>query len=104
MLEPHMQIAIRPLRLDERVAWEPLWKRYPDFYRITVPQETYDATWARLHDPNEPMWLLGGYVDGKLLGIVHYTITAPAGRSATTAICRICSWPRARASSGWAAR
>src|SRR5262252_7639346 len=66
------QIAIRPLRLDERVAWEPLWKGYLDFYRITAPQETYDATWARLHDPNEPMWLLGGYVDGKLLGIVHY--------------------------------
>src|SRR5215510_9117517 len=66
------QIAIRPLRLDERVAWEPLWKGYLDFYRTTAPQETYDATWARLHDPNEPMWLLGGYVDGKLLGIVHY--------------------------------
>jgi hypothetical protein len=58
------QIAIRPLRLDERVAWEPLWKGYLDFYRITAPQETYDTTWARLHDPNEPMWLLGGYVDG----------------------------------------
>src|SRR4029077_9969071 len=41
------QIAIRPLRLDERAAWEPLWKGYLDFYRITVPQETYDATWAR---------------------------------------------------------
>ena len=66
------QIAIRPLRLDERAAWEPLWKGYLDFYRITAPQETYDATWARLHDPNEPMWLFGGYVDGKLLGIVHY--------------------------------
>src|SRR5262249_33701609 len=37
------QIAIRPLRLDERVAWEPLWKGYLDFYRITAPQETYDA-------------------------------------------------------------
>ena len=46
------QIAIRPLRLDERAAWEPLWKGYLDFYRITAPQETYDATWARLHDPN----------------------------------------------------
>src|SRR5215470_20413657 len=66
------QIAIRPLRLDERAAWEPLWKGYLDFYRLTVPQETYDTTWARLHDPNEPMWLRGGYIDGKLLGIVHY--------------------------------
>ena len=66
------QIAIRPLRLDERAAWEPLWKGYLDFYRMTAPQETYDTTWARLLDPNEPMWLLGGYIDGKLLGIVHY--------------------------------
>ena len=66
------QIAIRPLRLDERVAWEPLWKGYLDFYKASVPKEVYDTTWARLHDPNEPMWLLGAYVDGKLLGIVHY--------------------------------
>ena len=35
-------------------------------------KQTYDATWARLHDPAEPMWLLGATVDGKLLGIVHY--------------------------------
>ena len=29
-------------------------------------------TWARLHDPAEPMGVLGAYVDGKLRGIVHY--------------------------------
>ena len=65
-------IAIRPLRLDERADWEPLWKGYLDFYKTSVPQQTYDTTWARLHDPDEPMWLLGATVDGKLLGIVHY--------------------------------
>ena len=65
-------IAIRPLRLDERADWEPLWKGYLDFYKTSVPQQTYDTTWARLHDPDEPMWLLGGSIDGKLLGIVHY--------------------------------
>ena len=37
-----------------------------------MPKETYDTTWARLHDPDEPMWLLGADVDGKMLGIVHY--------------------------------
>ena len=57
---------------DERAAWEPLWKGYLDFYKTSVPRQAYDATWARLHDPEEPMWLLGAYVDGKLLGIVHY--------------------------------
>lgn len=66
------EIAIRPLRPDERAAWQPLWKGYLDFYNVTVPQETYDTTWKRLLDPNEPMWLLGATVDGKLLGIVHY--------------------------------
>jgi GNAT superfamily N-acetyltransferase len=65
-------VAIRPLRPDERADWEPLWKGYLDFYKTSVPQQTYDTTWARLHDPNEPMWLLGATVDGKLLGIVHY--------------------------------
>lgn len=65
-------IVIRPLRPDERADWEPLWKGYLDFYKATLPKEVYDATWARLHDPTEPMWLLGATVDGKLLGIVHY--------------------------------
>lgn len=63
---------VRRLRPDERAAWQPLWKGYLDFYRTSVKPEVYDATWARLLDPNEPMWLLGGYVDGTLLGIVHY--------------------------------
>jgi GNAT superfamily N-acetyltransferase len=66
------QIEIRPLRLNERADWEPLWKGYLDFYNTSVSKETYDTTWERLHDPNEPMWLLGATVDGKLLGIVHY--------------------------------
>jgi GNAT superfamily N-acetyltransferase len=65
-------IVIRPVGANERAAWEPLWKGYLDFYRASVPKEVYDATWARLHDPREPMHLLGGYVDEKLLGIVHY--------------------------------
>ena len=64
--------VIRPLRLDERADWEPLWKGYLDFYETSVPRETYDTTWARLHDPNEPMELLGAEVEGKILGIVHY--------------------------------
>jgi len=65
-------VVIRPVGADERAAWEPLWKGYLDFYKTTVPKEVYDTTWARLHDPSEPMGLLGAYVDGKLLGIVHY--------------------------------
>ena len=65
-------IVIRPLGPDERAAWEPLWKGYLTFYKATLPPEQNDITWARLHDPAEPMHLIGAYVDGKLQGIVHY--------------------------------
>jgi GNAT superfamily N-acetyltransferase len=30
------------------------------------------VTWARLHDPAEPMEALGAYMDGRLRGIAHY--------------------------------
>jgi len=65
-------VVIRPLRLDERADWEPLWKGYLDFYKTSLPKETYDTTWVRLHDPAEPMELLGAYLGGRLRGIVHY--------------------------------
>jgi len=65
-------IVIRQLRPRERADWEPLWRDYLEFYQTSVPNEVYDTTWARLHDPAEPMWLLGATVDGKLRGIVHY--------------------------------
>jgi GNAT superfamily N-acetyltransferase len=66
------RIEIRAVGLSERAAWEPLWQGYLTFYQATLPPEQNDLTWARLHDPAEPMHLLGAYVDGKLEGIVHY--------------------------------
>ena len=65
-------VVIRPVGAAERADWEPLWKGYLDFYRSSVSKETYDATWARLQDPQEPMFVFGAYVEGRLLGIVHY--------------------------------
>jgi len=66
------QVVIRPVREDERAAWEPLWAGYLTFYKATIPVATTDVTWKRFHDEAEPMYLLGAYVDGKLTGIVHY--------------------------------
>jgi GNAT superfamily N-acetyltransferase len=65
-------IVIRSIRVDERADWEPLWKGYQAFYQVAIPDETTTVTWARLHDPAEPMDVLGAYVDGRLCGIVHY--------------------------------
>lgn len=65
-------IEIRPVRPDERDAWEPLWSGYLTFYKTAVASEVTDTTWQRLHDPTEPMHVLGAYIDGRLIGIVHY--------------------------------
>ena len=66
------KVVVRPVGRDERAAWEPLWNGYLKFYKATLPPENSDIAWTRLHDPGEPMHLLGAYVDGKLMGIVHY--------------------------------
>jgi GNAT superfamily N-acetyltransferase len=65
-------VKIGAVLADKRAEWEPLWKGYLDFYRTTVSQETCDTTWSRLQDPNESMFVLGAYVDSRLMGIVHY--------------------------------
>jgi GNAT superfamily N-acetyltransferase len=65
-------IQIRPVGADERAAWEPLWAGYLAFYKATLAPGASDVAWARFHDPDEPMFLLGAYVDGKLTGIVQY--------------------------------
>lgn len=65
-------VVIRPVGAHERAAWEPLWNGYLAFYEATLADGATDVAWARFHDPREPMHLLGGYVDGKLAGIVQY--------------------------------
>lgn len=66
------RVVIRPVGADERDAWEPLWNGYLTFYEATLKPGVTDTTWSRLQDPAEPMYLLGAYLDGRLVGIVHY--------------------------------
>ena len=65
-------IAIRPIGEDEREAWNPLWAGYLAFYKTTLTRDISDLAWTRFHDPDEPIFALGGYIDGELLGIAHY--------------------------------
>ena len=65
-------VEIKPIGPNERAAWEPLWQGYLRFYESSQAPEATDVLWQRLHDPKEPMHLLGAWRDGKLIGIVHY--------------------------------
>ena len=66
------QIVIRAMSLAERTIWEELWTGYLDFYDTKISQEMKSVTWARLHDPNEPMYVLAAALAGRVVGIVHY--------------------------------
>lgn len=68
--------VVRALREDEKAAWAPLWRGYQQFYGVEIPGEVTDLTWARFHDPAEPMFVLGAFAGGgsRLLGIVHYIL------------------------------
>lgn len=63
---------IRPVEAGERAAWQRLWRGYLDFYKASVPEEATGIAWRRLHDPAEPIFVLGAYLDGDLMGIAHY--------------------------------
>ena len=69
-MRPH--VDVRELRFDEREAWEPLWRGYLEFYESAVDRDVTATTWHRLHDPAEPMFVLGAFIEGRLIGIVHY--------------------------------
>jgi GNAT superfamily N-acetyltransferase len=62
---------IRPLDPADRAAWEPLWQGYLTFYKASIPDEVTDLSWARLHDPAEPMHGYAALVDGHMVGIMH---------------------------------
>ena len=94
---PDVAYEIRHIRFEERAEWEPLWHAYQAFYKVVISDETTTVTWARLHDPAEPMGVLGAYVGGRLCGIVHYLFHRSCWTIETTATCRTCSSPKAHA-------
>ncbi|MBA2403099.1 MAG: GNAT family N-acetyltransferase [Bradyrhizobium sp.] len=65
-------IIIRLIGEDERAEWNPLWDGYLAFYKTALTQDVSDLAWSRFHDPDETMFALGGYVDGRLAGFAHY--------------------------------
>jgi GNAT superfamily N-acetyltransferase len=71
---PDPAVIIRPVGADQRAEWERLWQAYLQFYGASQSPRETEATWKRLHDPDEPMFALGACTrtGADLRGIVHY--------------------------------
>jgi GNAT superfamily N-acetyltransferase len=67
-----MSIFVRRLAQADHDAWLPLWKGYQAFYKADIPDDVSAFTWARFHDPDEPMFALGAFEGEVLVGITHY--------------------------------
>ncbi len=63
---------VRTLTDADRARWEVLWNGYREFYRSPPDPAVTELTWQRFHDPREPVFALGAFVEGQLQGIVHY--------------------------------
>jgi GNAT superfamily N-acetyltransferase len=67
-----MQLAIGPLRADDRAAWELLARGYKEFYATPATDEEYTAAWNRLL-AQDGVYALGAFIaDRRLIGIAHY--------------------------------
>ncbi len=67
-----MTLLIRPLTDADRPAWDVLWAGYLEFYETELAPEVTELTWRRFADPAEPMWALGAFDDGELVGLCHH--------------------------------
>ncbi len=70
-----MTLIIRPLRPEDRLAWQPLAEGYKQFYQTPTTADDYDRAWTRLMRGTEVQGL-GAHLDGALVGIAHYLFHA----------------------------
>lgn len=66
------ELTIRPIGLNDREAWEQLWKGYLDFYEKTVPKETTEFAWNRLTTTHEVEGLVAVDDQGEALGLAQF--------------------------------
>ena len=65
-------LEVRPLVASEHDKWLRLWRGYQTFYQVSISDEVSAETWRRFHDPREPIFALGGFIDSALYGFTHY--------------------------------
>ena len=68
-----MTIEIRYAEPADEAAWRRLWKGYLTFYKVDLPNEITNHTWARILDPSSRVAMRVALVDGEMAGFaIHH--------------------------------
>lgn len=79
-----MAITIRPVRAEDRSAWDGLYKGYAAFYKVEQTEEMRDRVFGWLMDPDHGCsGLVAEDEKGKLVGLTHYRPFASPLRAVT---------------------
>ena len=65
-------VSLRPIAAADHAAWLPLWRGYQAFYKVDIPAEVSQVTFARLTDPAEPMGGALAWSGDVAVGLVHH--------------------------------
>lgn len=74
-MEPATKTCITAFRKTDFTEWSRLFHAYIDFYKSTIPEAQYQATFDRLIDPQRDLYglaLRSATDENKLFGIAHY--------------------------------
>ncbi|KIN61014.1 Acetyltransferase [Sulfitobacter noctilucae] len=68
-----MSVSIRPVKAEDRSAWDVLYQGYADFYKVDQTPQMRDTVWGWLMDESHSS---NGFVavdgEGTLIGLTHY--------------------------------
>lgn len=68
-----MSLTIRPVKAEDRAAWDVLYQGYATFYKVDQTEEMRDTVFGWLMDENHGSnGLVAVDASGKLVGLTHY--------------------------------
>lgn len=67
-------MQVRPLRPEDRAAWQPLWDGYLSFYRARLEPEVTDDVFARLCEERDGMFGLLAVDGDEAVGLAHVVV------------------------------
>jgi GNAT superfamily N-acetyltransferase len=75
-MTPAERYAVRDIEATDREAWLGMWRAYCDFYEVSIPEATTEATWRRVLDPGVPIHALVAVdvATNETVGFANYVV------------------------------